>query len=30
MDTVSVISAVAALAIGVDHLRYVEEHRLLK
>ena len=29
MDTVSVISAFAALAIGVEHLRYVEEHRLL-
>jgi YHS domain-containing protein len=30
MDTVSVISALAALVIGVEHLRYVEEHRLLR
>ena len=30
MDTVSVIAAFAALAIGVEHLRYVEEHRLLR
>ncbi|MEE8354958.1 MAG: hypothetical protein V3S09_03950 [Candidatus Bathyarchaeia archaeon] len=30
MDTVSVISAFAALAIGVEHLRYVQEHRLLR
>ena len=30
MDTVSVISAIAALVIGVEHLRYVEEHQLLR
>jgi hypothetical protein len=30
LDTVSIISAMAALVIGVEHLRYVEEHRLLK
>lgn len=29
MDTVSVVSAILALVIGVEHLRYVKEHRLL-
>ena len=29
MDTVSIVSAFAALVIGVEHLRYVQEHRLL-
>ena len=30
MDTVSVISALAAMVIGIEHLRYVEEHLLVK
>jgi len=30
MDTVSVISAIVALVIGVKHLRYVQVHRLLR
>ena len=30
MDTVSVITAIAAMMIGVEHLRYVEEHMLVK
>jgi hypothetical protein len=30
LDTVSVVSALIALFIGVEHLRYVEEHKLLK
>jgi hypothetical protein len=30
MDTVSVIAAIAAMIIGVEHLRYVEEHDLLR
>ena len=30
LDTVSVASALIALFIGVEHLRYVEEHKLLK
>jgi hypothetical protein len=30
MDTVSVITAIAAMIIGVEHLRYVEEHMLIK
>jgi hypothetical protein len=30
MDTVSVITAIAAMIIGVEHLRYVEEHMLVK
>ena len=30
LDTVSVVTALLALFIGVEHLRYVEEHDLLK
>jgi len=30
MDTVSVITAIVAMMIGVEHLRYVEEHMLVK
>ena len=30
MDTVSVIFALAAMVIGIEHLRYVEEHQLVK
>ena len=30
MDTVSVIFALAAMVIGIEHLRYVEEHQLMK
>jgi len=30
MDTISVATALAALFIGIEHLRYVEEHDLLK
>lgn len=30
LDTVSVATALIALFIGVEHLRYVEEHNLLK
>ena len=30
MDTFSVITAIAATIIGVEHLRYVEEHMLVK
>jgi hypothetical protein len=30
MDTVSVIAAITAMIIGVEHLRYVEQHQLLK
>lgn len=30
LDTVSVIFAVAAMVIGIEHLRYVEEHQLMK
>ncbi len=29
MDTISVLAAIAAMIIGVEHLRYVEEHRLV-
>jgi hypothetical protein len=29
MDTISVFAAIAAMVIGVEHLRYVEEHRLV-
>jgi hypothetical protein len=28
-DTVSAVSAIVALIIGVEHLHYVEEHKLL-
>jgi hypothetical protein len=30
MDTISVATALAAIFIGVEHLRYVEEHNLVK
>jgi len=30
MDTISVATALAAIFIGVEHLRYVEEHDLVK
>ena len=30
MDTVSVATALLALFIGIEHLKYVEEHNLLK
>ena len=30
LDTISVVTALLALFIGVEHLRYVEEHNLLK
>jgi hypothetical protein len=29
MDTISVVTAIGAMIIGVEHLRYVKEHRLL-
>jgi YHS domain-containing protein len=29
MDTISVMAAIAAMIVGVEHLRYVEEHRLV-
>lgn len=29
MDTISVLAAIAAMIIGVEHLRYVEEHKLI-
>jgi YHS domain-containing protein len=29
-DTLSTIAAIAALVIGVEHLRYLREHRLLR
>ena len=30
MDTVSLVTALAALFIGIEHLRYVEEHNLVR
>jgi len=30
MDTVSVIAAITAMIIGIEHLRYVENHQLVK
>ena len=30
MDTISVATALAALSIGIEHLKYVEEHNLVK
>ncbi len=30
LDTISVVTALLALFIGIEHLRYVEEHNLLK
>ena len=30
MDTISVVTALSALFIGIEHLRYVEEHNLLR
>jgi len=29
MDTISVLAAIAAMIIGIEHLRYVEEHKLV-
>lgn len=29
MDTISVVSAIAAIMIGIDHLKYVREHNLV-
>ena len=29
MDTISVLAPIAAMIIGIEHLRYVEEHRLV-
>ena len=29
MDTISVMAAIAAMIVGVEHLRYVEDHRLV-
>lgn len=30
LDTISVVMALAAMLIGIEHLRYVEEHDLIK
>ena len=30
MDTISAIAAIAALLVGVEHLRYVKEHNLVR
>jgi hypothetical protein len=30
MDTVSAIAAIAALIVGIEHLRYLKEHNLLR
>lgn len=30
MDTISIVAAIAAMIIGVEHLRYVKEHGLIK
>jgi len=30
MDTVSAIAAIAALVVGIEHLRYLKEHNLLR
>ena len=29
MDTISVLAAIAAIIIGIEHLKYVEKHRLV-
>ena len=30
MDTISVVAAIIAMIIGIEHIRYVEEHEILK
>jgi len=30
MDTISVVAAIIAMIIGIEHVRYVEEHEILK
>ena len=30
MDTISVLAAIIAMIIGIEHVRYVEEHEILK
>ena len=30
MDTISVVAAIIAMIIGIEHIHYVEEHEILK